>query len=139
MEKITADILERIFGDDVADACKWVREQLDTIAPSYADRPEKPLIHLNKSSAAEVRKHAEDLEKYEKEKEEWDKKEKKYKDIENATSWELEEYMKKQSGLYSSVPEKYRSKVYSHAWQEGHSNGYYEVYLHLQELVEIFE
>jgi len=42
------------------------------------------------------------------------------------------------SGL-NRIPEQYRNKVYSKAWSDGHSDGYYSVYQHLVELVDIFE
>jgi len=138
MKKITADILSKIFGDNVNEANSWVKDQLATIAPDWRSKPVKPLL-TSKKTSAEHRAYADALEVYEKEKEAWQVKAKEYEDIENATSWELEEYIKRESGLYTAVPEQYRSKVYAHAWQEGHSNGYTEVYNCLLDLVGIFE
>src|SRR5665213_3569308 len=39
----------------------------------------------------------------------------------------------------SGVPEKYANKVYSCAWDRGHSNGYYEVLGVMYGLIEIFK
>ena len=47
-------------------------------------------------------------------------------------------FIKKESGL-NDIPEQYQNKVFSKAWSDGHSSGYYEVYQQLCELVEIFE
>ena len=51
----------------------------------------------------------------------------------------IEEIIKRVSYFYSSVPKQYQDKVFSHAYQEGHSNGYDEVYNYLLDLVNIFE
>ena len=41
--------------------------------------------------------------------------------------------------IKEGVPEKYAPKVLSHAWQEGHGNGYSEIYNCLCDLIEIFQ
>lgn len=73
-------------------------------------------------------------------------KEEKYKQAQNSCRQKefemndiIEQFIKDLSGLNSIVPEKYRDKVYQKAYDDGHSAGYYEVYLHLQDLVVIFE
>ncbi len=51
----------------------------------------------------------------------------------------MEDWVKENSGLYTKVPEKYQSKVYYKAYEDGHANGYTEVYIQLLSLIEIFE
>jgi hypothetical protein len=48
------------------------------------------------------------------------------------------EYIKLQSGLYDYVPVDKQNKVYSLAYERGHSEGYYGVYQQLDELVDLF-
>jgi len=50
----------------------------------------------------------------------------------------LKEFICSQANI-RLVPEQYREKVWNHAWVEGHSSGWYDVYLILLQLVEIFE
>ena len=49
----------------------------------------------------------------------------------------IEEYIREESGL-NNIPIQYRDKIYNKAWQDGHSDGFYSVYQHLTELVNIF-
>ncbi len=46
------------------------------------------------------------------------------------------EFIKEQAGI-SIVPEQYRENLWNKAWEDGHSGGFYEVYL--SSLIEIFE
>lgn len=55
----------------------------------------------------------------------------------NKIECEIEEYLWEITGL-NEISEQYSDKVWSRAWNEGHSYGYYEVYLKLLSLVEIF-
>lgn len=49
----------------------------------------------------------------------------------------LEEYIK-QVAMIDKVPEQYQDKVWQHAYETGHSGGYYQVYLNLCNLINIF-
>jgi phenylalanyl-tRNA synthetase alpha subunit len=49
----------------------------------------------------------------------------------------FEEFVKNKADFYS-VPEQYQPKVWSKAYQDGHSHGYSSIYNHLVELIEIF-
>lgn len=49
----------------------------------------------------------------------------------------IEDAVKEEAGL-DMVPKQYRDKVWSHAWENGHSAGLSEVHGCLVELVEIF-
>lgn len=50
----------------------------------------------------------------------------------------IEDFIRKESGL-TEIPKQYQDKVYSYAYQQGHSYGYCEVFNILLNLVEIFE
>ena len=56
----------------------------------------------------------------------------------NAVDEIIEQWMKEKSGL-NDIPEQYRAKVYSLAYQNGHSSGYSEIFGQLTELVDIFK
>ena len=49
----------------------------------------------------------------------------------------LEDYIKEQAGL-NDIPESSRDKVWDYAWAQGHSDGYYQVYLYLCQVVDLF-
>ena len=49
----------------------------------------------------------------------------------------LEDYIKEQAGL-NDIPESSRDKVWNYAWAQGHSTGYYQVYLCLCQVVDLF-
>ena len=120
------------FGS-VNDAVEYVR----TLYPKYPETPVKPRLLTIKSTPAEHRKYADELEKFNElmvtfrqEKDEYHKKV-------NEINAELEKYIKEMAGM-NSVPEKYHAKLWSKAWEDGHANGYTEVYNELCELVDIF-
>lgn len=50
----------------------------------------------------------------------------------------IENYIKAAAGL-NDIPEQYRNKVWTLAYDRGHGSGYYVVFLQLLELVDIFE
>jgi hypothetical protein len=51
-----------------------------------------------------------------------------------------ETLVKEESGLNNlKISQKQANKIWSKAWQDVHSDGYYEVYINLCELVELFE
>jgi len=104
-------------------------------------RMSKPVMHNSdmKSDPKALRALADDIEEWEKY--EADRKsmlEKQRQGIPNTGNL-LEEFIRHESGLVTKVPKQYQDKVYRHAWESGHSSGYSEVYIHLQELVDIFE
>lgn len=105
----------------------------------YPIKPTKPLsVMFPKMTSAELHEKANELANWEKAMEE-------YADqaaqctLHNMKVDELiNEYISIESGL-RNIPEQYQNKVFSKAWADGHSNGYYEVYGHLCELVDIFK
>lgn len=108
------------------------------LEPEYISRPQKPILNLN-ANASEAREYAEKLDQFD-----IDLAEYKIKDGERGKIsrelWSvLEDYLKDEAGLYTTVPKEKQDKVWSYAWQQGHSSGYGEVYGYLVDLVELFE
>lgn len=99
----------------------------------------KPKSTNKMSTSKEIREYASELEEWEKYDKERNKAIKKSERAGSNVPELLEDFIKIESGLTTKVPEKYRDKVYSYAWEMGHSCGYSEVYIHLCDLVNIFE
>jgi len=131
MEKITLEKLAS-FGD-VYQAIDWCFKQKG----EYPDKPKKPFLS-NKHTSIEASQYVIDLQIYEKGMETHNEKMKLFIERENEIESIIKEFICDVSGLYSIVPKEYRDKVYSKAWEDGHSSGYYEVYLKLNSLVDIF-
>ena len=102
----------------------------------YPKRPHKPFF--NGKTATEAIEFAEKMKVYETEKSKYDSLKKEYYDIQNKVDSVIVEFIKDYSGLYTNVPQQYQEKVYTKAYQHGHSDGFYEVYLKLDSLIEIF-
>lgn len=49
----------------------------------------------------------------------------------------ITDFIKDVAGL-NQIPKESQEKVWSRAWEDGHSDGYYEVYLRLCELTSLF-
>lgn len=106
---------------------------------TYEYRPIKPSTATKEHTSAAMRAIADALEAYEFEKsafDAWNGSARNYNASVDAT---IENFIKNESGLNTSVPEPYRANVWRKAWQDVHSGGYYEVYQQLCELVDIFE
>lgn len=105
----------------------------------YLPYPTAPRVpHLSdKRNLLEVQKYAVNLQEYNQLKLEYEKQQELYKSRSNVVNNLIEEYIKEQAGL-NSIPEQYRDKVYSKAYSDGHSEGFYSVYSQLCELVELF-
>lgn len=104
---------------------------------TYEFKPKKPSGGLS-STATDLRKMADDLDRYEIEKDKFDWWVKTVSDYNTAVNQLIEDYLKAEAGL-DRVPEKSRAKVWSKAWADGHSSGYLEVFYHLRELVDLFD
>lgn len=107
--------------------------------PEYKSKPNSSEFYKKSSSPTpgELRTYADAVEEYEK----YEKKRnaaihKQRNSVPNMGEV-LEGFIRHASGL-NDIPKQYQDKVYRHAWESGHSAGYTEVYIHLQELVEIF-
>jgi hypothetical protein len=116
------------------EACEHIRK----LEPLYTSRPSKPTLKINASSS-EVKQYASELEEWELSLVEYTAN-KEIRDIEARQLYDvLEEYLKEESGFYQYVPKESQNKVWSYAWQQGHSSGYSEVYNYLLDLVGLFE
>lgn len=134
-DKITAQSLEEMFGDDAYRA-------IDFIKSNYKEwpkeKPTKPVLARDHSSADAI-KYATDLAEYEQKRQEYEIQLQAVKDFNENLNCILVDYMKEASGLNNYVPADKRDKVWSKAWSDGHSSGYYDVWGCLRSLVEIFE
>lgn len=118
----------------VLEAVNYVRDN----TPSMPVRPKKPLPPVN-GTAREHLEYSKTLVYYELELETWRLKIEFHKKAVDELNEQLVEHIKDQSGLYITVPKQYQDKLWWKAWQYSHSDGYYEVYLKLCDLIEIFE
>ncbi len=107
------------YGTSVYDTIKYAHTQM----MQYGNQPKKPRLNSTTPTAAESKEYQEkltayetDLAKYKKTKSEADKHNG---DIIN----QIQEFIKEESGL-NTIPEQYRSKVYSIAYDSKHSDGY---------------
>jgi hypothetical protein len=127
--------MKTLDGLTIYEAQDEIRKYL---SPLYASKPKHPLLLGNKPTAEEMKIYSEALLVYEKELQEYETKDDFYR-TESGRLWSLlEDKVKEDSGL-NDIPEQYRSKVYSYAYELGHSSGYGEVYNYLCNLVNIFE
>lgn len=51
----------------------------------------------------------------------------------------LEEYNKKKDEMLEQLPPEFRAAVAYHAWESGHSAGYQEVLIHLDDLIDMLK
>ena len=122
------------FGSNVYEATEYAK----SLHPEYPSKPVKPIIRNPKSpSPTDHRDYAVALEKYEQEMAEWKIKRDEFNNFSSKINSELVEYIKEVAGL-NTIPEKYRDKVWNKAYEDGHANGYTEVYNQLIDLVDIF-
>lgn len=126
--------MENLEGLDVYKAQEKIREQLN---PLYVSKPIAPRLKDKTPTKEDMEDYSKAVILYEKELEEYTFKNEFYRQESNRLWNLLEEKIKEDSGL-NDIPEQYRNKVYSYAYQEGHSSGMGEVYNYLIELVEIF-
>lgn len=117
-----------------------VYEVIESIQESNLfERPEKlvkPRLVLNPTSQ-QAKEFSIALEKYENSIVEYDKLVSLYREENKRLNDLIFEFISEESGL-NTIPEKSRSKVFSKAYEDGHSSGYYSVYQELVELVDLF-
>jgi hypothetical protein len=130
-EKLTLEKLNYYMGDFYE-----VIEYARTFKPSTHERPHKPIL-ANKATSDDVFIYGNLLKGYEDQMEKYKADKAVYDQANHDIESVIEEYVKSEAGL-DDVPEQYRAKVYSYAYQEGHSSGWSGIYNHLIELVDIF-
>jgi len=141
MENTTLPILPESLNDlaarfDIYDAIKHVYEIYLVEYPSAPAKPKEPSLKDGVSAA--VIKYGEDFKAWEQAKAEYIERRSAIQKHNGKVNRLIESFIKDQSGL-DNIPIQYRDKVYSHAYSDGHSDGYYTVYQKLCSLVEIFE
>jgi len=113
----------------------WIDEKL--AERKYATKPVKPFGPEDQSSDGFIA-YGQRLKLYEEEMEDFRTLQAECAAHNHAIEQEVEARIKEDSGL-NSIHEQYRDKVWSYAWQKGHSSGYGEVSNILCELVSIFQ
>jgi hypothetical protein len=127
--------MENLEGLDVHEAQEKIREYLDSL---YVRKPIAPQLKSKSPTVEELKSYSEARIVYEKELENYMQDNDLYNQESNRVWSLLEEKIKEDSGL-NDIPKQYRDKVYSYAYQQGHSSGYGEVYNYLIDLVNIFD
>lgn len=130
---LTLEILkDAAFGD--------IQTALNFVKPFYLPYPEKPAKpSINpKATSIEARQYVDSLEGFEKKMVEYEKQKRAYSESQGKVNGVIEEYIKDLAG-FNNLPEKSKPKVWSKAWDDGHSSGYHQVYYCLRELVDLFE
>jgi len=127
---LTIEDLRKI--ENVYDAIQYSQE----FYPKYVLPPKKPRLKKDHFSD-DAEKYAKDLKEYEIKYEEWEKDDNQIKEKTIEINTIVIEYIKEAAG-FESIPNKSKDKVWSKAWVDGHSAGFYKVYLELCELVDLF-
>lgn len=130
---LTLEYLIENFSCDVYNGIEYATSKY----PKYLKTPTKPIISNNPTSD-EVFAYAHKLKEYEDLIVIYDEQKNNRLEKIDEINDIVEEFIKEAAYL-KSVPEKYRDNVYSKAYSDGHSGGFYEVYQKLCNLCEIFE
>ena len=104
---------------------------------AYPDAPHKPSKDKIQTSA-EARFYADALDAFEEKHAIYKQEIVAVQKYNNEVDEVIVNFIKDESGLFT-IPEQYQDKVYSLAYSDGHSDGFYSVYQRLRALVEIFE
>ena len=113
-----------------------IQDLLDKIGP-YPEKPKKPVLDRN-HNAEQANVYAMLMLSYENAFVEFEKARMEHLNHKGEIEHEIKARITHESGL-SDIPMQYRTKVWTVAWDAGHSDGYYEVYQWLCRFVEIFE
>jgi hypothetical protein len=130
---LTLEYLIENYSGDVNTGIVFAKSKY----PMYVDKPSKPTLGNNPTSAVAL-DYAYKLKEYEDLVVICEEQKKNRQEKVNEIDEIIEEFIKDAACL-KNVPEKYRDKVYSKAYSDGHSYGFFSVYQKLCELVDIFE
>ncbi len=132
--EVTLEKLQEISGmKSVSNAIEWATYKYG----EYPKRPIKPMLKKDASSN-EVFEYGEQLKNWELGLVIYKEQVETYNVNKNEIDSIIKEFIMDVAGI-SIVPQQYRNKVYSKAYDNGHSSGFYEIYLELNSLIEIFE
>lgn len=129
--EITVSKLKEV--GDVSTAIEFAK----SFYPKAVDRPKKPTLGHN-HTVEDVKNYAVLLEKYDADMEKYKVENGKRQEETTEINSVIVEFIKEASGL-KTIPEQYQEKTYSFALETAHSRGYYDVYLFLCDMVEIFK
>jgi len=102
-------------------------------------KPNKPYLP-QKHTANDAKCYAMELLEYESDLiPKYQKKLKEFNEIRDLNNKLIEELIKDETAFYSVVPDYYREKLFSYAYQQGHSGGWSEICNVLNDLITIFE
>lgn len=122
------------FDSDVYGIIAFAEQKLKV---KRETRPRRPVLPNNPSAFAAVI-FATEMKQYESDISGFELREREILNHNDKVVVLIKDYIKHEGGLYI-IPRQYQSKVWSKAWQDGHSDGYCSVYNHLCELVELFD
>ena len=135
MEKfvILKSIEENSFGS--------VSKAIEYAVKLYGKMPYKPAKPVLKSNhtAHELKEYTSNFEAYEAGIRNYELDRDAFNKNKRVVDSAIEEYIKEQSEFNKYVPKDRQQKVWGKAWEDGHSSGWYEIYLELNNLVEIFK
>lgn len=132
--EVTLEKLQKISqNQSVSNAIEWATDNYG----EYPKRPPKPMLKKDANSK-EVLEYAEKLKNWETDANIYKLEVEAYYLNKNFIDSKIQEFIKEEAGI-SIVPQQYRDKLYSKAYEDGHSNGFYEIYIQLTSLIEIFE
>jgi len=132
--KLTAQTFKDNCTGNIYDDVKFAQ----SFYPPYPDRPTKPRL-LPSHNSIDAKRFAENLAQWEIDNESYKAAMDAYRDEAHRINLIIEAYIKEESGFNTYIPDDKKAKVWSKAWQDGHSNGYSEVYGCLCGLVDLFQ
>lgn len=127
------NLIEMSTQKGVRAAIEWAQRHY----PKHPKKPDKPFLP-DGFTAKDAWQFAKDMETWDAEIEGYEMELASYDKVWAEIDEAIVAMIKDEASL-SDVPEQYRENVYWHAWGSGHPSGYYEVYLELCSLVEIFK
>jgi len=134
-ELLTSEILKNYSisnGKNVYETIEYAKSKYK----KYPVKPPKPYLKV-KHSAEDAKEYASLLLKYEEENKNYNEECALVRHYNLLIDAAIEAYIKEEAEL-NLVPEKSRDKVYALAYEQGHSDGYYEVYQKLSTLIDLF-
>lgn len=104
---------------------------------AYPKAPTKPSLPT-KHTSSQVEQYAKEMKQYEELHEQWREERNTIDDFNKKIDDRVYVFMIEESGADKFTP-KQQAILYTKAWQDGHSYGYSEVLLYLQELVDLVD